>query len=86
MVEARILESNESLLFTARGPGATILIALNADEKFYHSDVLGRPHTGAAYHPTVRQVIIERWPDITPTVRNWIRVFNDFTLADCVGV
>ena len=86
MVEARILESNESLLFTARGPGATILIALNVEEKFYHSDVRGSPRTGSAYHSTVRQVIIERWPGIKPTVRDWIRVFNDFTLAKCVGM
>lgn len=88
MVSSGILSASEPLLFTVRNPkdeGRTILVALDADNNFYHSNTRGRPHAGAALHRTVRKVATEYWPGIKPSIREWIRIFNDYPISKFRG-
>ncbi len=65
-------------LFAARNPGdgVTILIGLNDAQEFYRADANGERVPGLHLHASPRAVITERWPGITPTIRNWINVFD----------
>lgn len=67
------------------GKRATILIALNAKEEFYHSDEHGRLRPGSVCHPSVRQVTKEYWPLAAMSVRALIRVFNTYRINDLIG-
>jgi hypothetical protein len=87
MIAAGIIGRTDPFMFTVRNPQAleTMLTALNAQLKFYHSDVHGNLLDGAAYHGRVRQVATEQWPGCNPSIRGWIRIFNDLDLVNFEG-
>ena len=78
LIAIGFIAAGAPFLFTARNPsdGVTILIGLNEFHEFYRADANGERVPGLHSHASPRAVITGRWPGITPTIRNWINVFD----------
>lgn len=82
LIALGVILAGAPFLFSIRHPGdgQTILIAVDAEDNFYHAGIDARPLAGARMHSTVRAVVREVWPWLTPSVRPWIRFFDDYDM------